>query len=228
MLRNSFLVGLWAASQKADRSIVVPSKPSFSMAKTKAKLAEFFKVNEETRLLCEENKTAYPRMHQSVQATALQLVSYYIKNWGQPNAKDYEIRITHGYLKRAFNNSCCIATIKNHINKLLKMYKGFIKEKYRGGLRLERLNTPCIVLVLDPKVLRFEDERHNKAVEEGELSAEHSRHKEATQAQNDRNAAQSILTARTEVKNEAEKRNQAPSSFAQIFQTAFSPSPKLE
>lgn len=230
MLLNSVSVGQLAASINAERSPVIPRKADFDMGKTKAKLAEFFSQNEAVRELCVENKAEYPRMHQSVQATAQQLVNYYINNWskGKAVARNYEIRITHGYIKKAFNDSCCIATVKNHISKLMRMYKSFIKEKYRGGLGLLNQNTPCIVLVLDPKVLRFKDERHNKALEEGELSAVEFKRKEATRTNEERNAAQGILNAHKERQNEAVKRLETPSSFAEIFKTTFGASPKIE
>lgn len=229
MFRNSVPVGIWSAMQNADRSaVVIPSKPQFSMAKTKEKLAEFFTQNESVRQLCDENKKDYPRMHQSVQNTAWQLLMYYIKNWGKSNAKNYEIRITYGYLRRALNDSCCIATLKNHINKLLRMYKGFITEKTRGGLGLPNQNIACIILSVDPKVLQFADERHNEAVRVGELSAEQSRAQQAENAQKQHIGLQSILNAKSAADADAEARRKTPASFGQIFQAAFGDFQKRE
>lgn len=228
MLKNTAPVGLWAAFQSADRSAIMPTKPRFSMAKTKEKLAAFFAQNEAVRQLDEANKEKYPRMHQSVQGTAWQLLMYYIKNWGKPNAQNYEIRITYGYLRKALNESCCIATLKNHVNKLLKMYKGFVTEKYRAGLGFDHQNTPCIVLVLDPKVLQFEDERHNQAINEGITSAEQSRRIAAEKAQQARTATQGIITAKADMEATASKRMETPSSIGSIFQNLFGVAPKIE
>lgn len=213
-------IGLYTAFQNATTTPRI-SKPDFSMAKTKQKLAEFFARNESVRQLSDENKTEYPRMHQSVQSTAWQLLMYYIKNWGKPNARNYEIRITYGYLRRALNESCCVATLKNHVNKLLRMYKGFITAKHRGGLCLDSQNTACIVLVLDPQVLQFDNDRHNEAVAQGERSAEESRYRQAAvQAQN-RAAVQDILNTRADIDAVAQKRMETPSSIASIFSAAF-------
>ena len=192
------------------------------MAKTKAKLAEYFEANESVRNLCDENKKEYPRMHQSVQSTAWQLLMYYMKNWGKTTARNYEIRITYGYLRRAFNDSCCIATLKNHINKLLRMYKGFITARHRGGLGLKDQNTACIVLELRPEVLQFEDERHNEAVKIGQLSAEEARRIEQETLSKQRAACGSVMAAKQASEAKAEQRRQTPSSIASIFQSSLS------
>lgn len=228
MLRNAQPVGLWAAYQNYDRSTVVPKKPQFSMAKTKARLAQFFAQNEDVRQLSDETKAQYPRMHQSVQHTAWTLLMYYIKHWGKSTARNYEIRITHSYIRQALNDSCCIATVKNHINKLLRMYRGFIREKSRGGLGLPNQNTACIVLELDPTVLQFEDDRHNEAVKQGIESAEQSRRIEAEHRAKDRAASQSILATMADIQDQAERRSETPSSIADIFQAAFGSASKRE
>lgn len=226
MFKRSISVATLVNPYAAD---VVPSKPQFSLAKTKAKLAEFFRNNEQIRSLCQENRETYPRMHQSVQNTAWQLLMYYIKNWGKPNARAYEIRITHSYLRKALNDSCCVATIKNHINKLLSIYKSFVTEKYRGGLRLENQNTACIVLKIDPTVLQFEDERHNQAVKIGQLSAEQSKYKRHLNQQTEFKVGANILAVKNANDLEAKKRNQTPSHFASFFaQSDASPFLKLE
>lgn len=220
MQKQTMSIGLYTAFQNATTTPRI-SKPDFSMAKTKTKLAEFFSQNEAIRQLCDENKTEYPRMHQSVQSTAWQLLMYYIKNWGKPNARNYEIRITYGYLRRALNESCCVATLKNHVNKLLRMYKGFISAKYRGGLGLCSQNTACIVLVLNPQVLQFDNDRHNEAVAQGERSAEESRHRQDNIRATQRAAAQDILNARADIDAVAKKRIKTPSSIASIFSAAY-------
>ncbi|WP_028666222.1 hypothetical protein [Runella zeae] len=222
MLKNTVTAGIWSQYQRhAAPASFFPRKPAFSMAKTKAKLAEFFHSNEQIRKLCQENKDTYPRMHQSVQNTAWQLLMHYIKNWGKPTARAYEIRITHSYLRKALNDSCCIATIKNHINKLLGMYKPFLTEKYRGGLGLHDQNTPCIILKVNPLVLQFEDERHNEAVKVGELSAEESRYKTQQTNQKHRVVGASIMAAKAQVENQAQKRSETPSAIASIFENSF-------
>ncbi len=228
MLKNQVSIGMYAAMMGADRSKVEIKKPEFDYGKTKAKLAEFFQRNEDVRLLCEENKKEYPRMHQSVRATAFQLLMYYINKWGESVARNNEIRITHGYLKRAFNGSCCIATIKNHINKLLRMYKGFITEKYRGGLGLTNQNTACIVLVIDPEVLQFKNERDNEAQRVGKQSAEEYGRIQAEKEQKRRAAISRMAEKLKEASAGAEKRSQTPASFGQIFNNIFGTSPKTE
>lgn len=192
------------------------------MAKTKEKLAEFFARNEDVRNLCDENKKEYPRMHQSVQGTAWQLLMYYIKNWGKPTARNYEIRVTYGYIRKALNDSCCIATLKNHINKLLRMYKGFITAKHRGGLGLKDQNTACIVLQMCPEVLQFENERDNEAVRIGQLSAEEARRIEQETLSKQRAACGSVIAAKQAAEDKAEQRRQTPSSIASIFQSSLS------
>lgn len=191
------------------------------MAKTKEKLAEFFARNEDVRTLCDENKKEYPRMHQSVQGTAWQLLMYYIKNWGKSVAKNYEIRVTYGYIRKALNDSCCIATLKNHINKLLRMYKGFITAKHRGGLGLKDQNTACIVLEIDPAVLQFEDERHNEAVKQGQTAAEQSRRIEDEQNRQGHAAISSIRNVVAAKKEEKEQRLSTASSIASFFQASY-------
>lgn len=228
MLKNQVAVSMYAAMMSADRSKVEIKKPEFDYGKTKAKLAEFFHRNESVRLLCEENKKTYPRMHQSVQATAFQLLMYYINKWGESVARNNEIRITHGYLKTAFNDSCCIATIKNHINKLLRMYKGFITEKYRGGLGLANQNTACIVLVIDPEVLQFKNDRDNEAQRVGKQSAEEYDRIQTEKEQKRRAAISGMSATLKAAANNTGQRSQTPSSFAQIFQNAFGFSPKQE
>jgi hypothetical protein len=218
----SVSVGIYSACMQAERKSGNMNKPSFSMAKTKEKLAEFFNRNEQVRTLCDENKVGYPRMHQSVQDTAWRLLMYYIKNWGKSVAQNYEIRITYSYLKRALNDSCCVATLKNHINKLLKMYKGFLVAKTRGGLGLESQNTACIVLELSPEVLQFENDRHNQAVAIGQLSAEEARRIAQETHQKERTASGGILNGKAATEAAAQKRQQTPSSIASIFSSAFS------
>jgi|GEM_PF-2679660 len=220
MQKTTISVGLYTAFQNA---IIAPkiSKPDFSMAKTKTKLAELFTQHALIRQLCDENKAEYPRMHQSVQGTAWQLLMYYIKNWGKSTARNYQIRITYGYLRRALNESCCIATLKNHVNKLLRMYKGLIVAKHRGGLGLQDQNTACIVLEINPQVLQFDNERHNEAVRQGELSAEESRYRQDAILATQRAAARSIMNARADIDLVAQKRMETPSSISAIFSAAF-------
>jgi hypothetical protein len=221
MQQQTMTVGLYTAYQNATNKSFVSSKPEFSMAKTKEKLAEFFNQNEAVRQLCDENKVEYPRMHQSVQGTAWQLLMYYMKNWGKSVAKNYEIRICYSYLKKSLNDSCCVATLKNHINKLLKMYKAFIKAKHRGGLGLDHQNTACIVLEIDPQVLQFANERHNEAIRQGELSIEESRHRQDMIVASQKAAARSIINARADIDAVAQKRMETPSSISAIFSAAF-------
>lgn len=178
-------------------------------------------MNAAVRELSRENKENYPRMHQSVQNTAIELVMYYIKNWGKSTATNNQIRITYSYLRRALNDSCCIATLKNHINKLLRVYKSFIRTKQRGGLGLTQQNTACIVLEIDPVVIQFEDERHNEAIRQGILSAEEQTVLGQQTKGRERKAIQGIMTARTNARRETEKRNATPSTIGHIFQSAF-------
>ncbi|MBB3841081.1 hypothetical protein FHS57_005102 [Runella defluvii] len=222
MKNTPISVGIFSAIMQSERTGTNPTKPSFSMGKTKEKLAEFFMRNEEVRTLCDENKKEYPRMHQSLQSTGWQLLMYYMNNWGKSTARNYEIRITYSYLRRAFNDGCCIATLKNHINKLLRMYKGFITAKHRGGLGLKDQNTACIVLKIDPTVLQFKDERHNEAVRIGQLSAEEARRIEQETLSKQRAACGSVIAAKQAAEDKAEQRRQTPSSIASIFQSSLS------
>ena len=161
MLLNYIPASFFATSNPSPYK---PSKPRLSFEKTKAKLAEYFAENQRLRDGDVGFAKLFPRMHQSVQGTAWQLLMYYMKNWGRGNASNYELRITHSYIRKALNDSCCIATIKHHINKILRMYKSFVVEKTRGGLNLAGQNTACIVLKIDPAVLVFDDPRHNEAI----------------------------------------------------------------
>jgi hypothetical protein len=209
------------AAQWSLKNIIKPSKPTFSMSKIKEKLAEYYSAHEAERLKTDENKKLYPRIHQSVQSTAWELIKYYLKHWGKANAANCEIRITHSYLRRALNDSCCVATLKNHINKLLRMSNPFIKTKYRGGLGLTDQNTPCIVLVLDKNVLLFADERHNAAIGQDEVAREETYRKSREKAVFSRKAAQQIINLETQAKNDAERRMNAPSSIENIIKNIF-------
>lgn len=213
MFKNTVTAEQWGAIA----TMVQPTKPTFSLGKIREKLREFYDAHEEVRLSSDANKELHPRIHQSVQSTAWELIKYYIKHWGKANASNNEIRITHSYLRQALNNSCCIATLKNHINKLLAMSNGFIKYKYRGGLRLKEQNTACIVLVLDQKVLVFKDERHNLAIGMDEVAAEESMRKNAEQAQTRMNAAQQFQISKDHSATEYAKRNRTPASIGDHF-----------
>lgn len=218
MKKTAVPVGLWKAMNVTD-STFNPRKPRFSFAKTKAKLAGYFAQNQAVRELCIENKRAYPRMHQSVQDTAWQLLMYYIKNWGKSTARNYEIRITYSYLRQALNGSCCIATLKNHLNKLLKLYRGFIKVKWRGGLGLPMQNTACLVLELEPEVLQFEEERHNQAVQLGQRDLERQGWEKT--APPEKRAAAGLKTAIAKTKVRAEKGQQSPQRLDHLIPSAL-------
>ena len=228
MLKTSVPVGFWAAIQKINIPAFIPTKPKLSMTKTKKKLAEFFDNNQKEREKSKENKENYPRMHQSVQDTAWNLLKYYLKNWGKPNATKCEIRITYGYLRKALNESCCIATLKNHINKLLAMFEGFIKEKHRGGLGLSHQNTACIVLVMDENIFQFEDERHNEAVQQDKAGATEYHRREIETGHRQYQDAHTIQVATAGLNSHLNKRSQTPSSIGSIFQNAQKASPKRE
>lgn len=160
-------------------------------------------------------------MHQSVQNTAIELIMYYAKNWGKSTAQNDQIRITYSYLRRALNDSCCIATLKNHINKLLRVYKSFIRLKTRGGLGLANQNTACIVLEIDPTVIQFKDERHNEAVRQGILSAEEQPRRQQEAKQNLKKTFHEMQLAAERQKMEAEKRRAAPPTLGEILQSSF-------
>jgi hypothetical protein len=204
------------------------NKPTFSMEKIKKKLREFYDAHEATRISSPENKALFPRIHQSVQSTAWELIKYYLRNWGKGNATNYELRITHSYLKQALNNSCCIATLKNHINKLLAMSDGFIKAKFRGGLRINEQNTPCIVLVLNKNVLIFNDERHNQALAQEEIAAEEKRLFEADRIRKENKAAQEFFILQERLQREKESRIRTPTSIGTVLMSAFSVFQKWE
>lgn len=195
--------------------------PTFSMEKIKAKLKMIYARHEALRKSSPENKERYPRIHQSVQSTAWELVRYYLRHWGKANAANYELRITHSYLKQALNDSCCIATIKNHINKLLAMSNGFITAKFRGGLGINPQNTPCIVLVLNKDVLIFNDERHNQAMAQDEIAAEEKRLRDAHTRRQATKAAQLLLKAREQKQMEGQHRRKTPSSIGDVFKSSF-------
>lgn len=220
MLRPSVTADAWASST-FDHLPVVPTKPTISIGKTKAKIREFFDQNADIRQLCEENKRMYPRMHQSVQNTAIELIMYYVKNWGKSTAQNYQIRITYSYLRRALNDSCCIATLKNHINKLLRIYKTFIRVKTRGGLGLMNQNTACTVLEIDPTVIQFDDERHNEAVRQGILSAEEQPRRQQEAKLELNKAFQDMELMVERINMEAEKRRAAPPTLGDILQSSF-------
>lgn len=204
---------------------VTPTKPRFNFGKTKAQLADVFNRNEQVRKLCDENKTLYPRLHQSVQDTAWQLLMYYIKNWGKSTAKNYEIRITYSYLRKALNESCCVATLKNHVNKLLKVYRGFFTAKFRGGLGLAGQNTACIVLQIEPSVLQFDDPRHNEAVTVSKSAQEQAAAVAAAQkAESMRGVAAITAQSRADAA-EAQKRMAAPNSIENLILTVLGQPP---
>jgi len=220
MLRPSVSADAWASSTFRHRA-VVPTKPDISIGKTKARIREFFDQNAYVRQLCDENKRIYPRMHQSVQNTAIELILYYVKNWGKSTARNNEIRITYSYLRRALNDSCCIATLKNHINKLLRIYKSFIRLKTRGGLGLANQNTACTVLEIDPTVIQFKDERHNEAIRMGILSAEEQPRRQQEAKQELNKVFQEKQLAAERRKMEAEKRMATPSTLGEILQSSL-------
>jgi len=220
MFRPAVSADAWASSMFHHQP-VVPTKPRISIGKTKAKIREFFDRNAAIRQLCDENKQIYPRMHQSVQNTAIELIMYYVKNWGKSTAQNYQIRITYSYLRRALNDSCCIATLKNHINKLLKAYKSFFHLKTRGWLGLANQNTACTVLEIDPTVIQFDDERHNEAVRMGILSAEEQPRRQQEAKQKVKKAFHQMQLAAERRKMEAEKRMATPSTLGEILQSSF-------
>lgn len=186
------------------------ARPVFSMEKIKKKLSEVYDAYHEVRKSSEENLKTQPRIHQSVQSTAWELVRYYIRHWGKANATNYELRITHSYLKQALNNSCCVATLKNHINKLLAMGEGFIKAKFRGGLGINPQNTPCIILVLNRDVMIFDDERYNQALAQDEIAAEEKKLAEAHKRRQATAAAQQMQILREDAKIQKNERNKTP------------------
>lgn len=228
MLKNTLSIGDYMKMESANYSTLVPSKPKLSVAKIKKKFEDYFSIHKKEREASDENKANLPRMHQSVRNTAWELIYYYVKNWGKPIAKNAEIRITYSYLRRALGESCCIATLKNHVNKLLAMSGGFIKEKLRGGLGLPLQNTACIVLVLDQDLLIFEDERHNQAMKEGQLSALETPIKAAEAEQNRNKALNEAHASIERLGVNSEGRKSTPTAIGTIFSDNFGPAPKVE
>ena len=219
-------IGLYQAFRNASPDFM-PSKPRFSFAKTKEKLAEYFFQNEQVRLLDDANKEMYPRMHQSVQGTAWQLLMYYMKNWGKATARDYEIRITYSYLRKSLNESCCVATLKNHVNKLLKMYRGLFTAKFRGGLGLEGQNTACFILKVQPEALLFDEPRHNEAIEVVRRAQEQQAAQEATAQAQARAGAGAIMRAANAIKTTTANRMAAPQSIQNLILAALGTPPFL-
>ena len=219
-------LGLLMAMRATNANSFVPRKPTFSFAKTKAALAKVLADNEDVRQLDESTRAMYPRMHQSVQNTAWELMMYYMKNWGKSTASGYEVRITYSYLRRALNESCCIATLKNHVKKLLNMYRSPFVAKFRGGLGADAGNTPCIVLSMKPEAFVFDDPRHNQAVAMGEQDA--ARAATAARATQAANAALggAILSAQDNAAQAAKKRMELPKSVGDLIFSAFGNPPK--
>ena len=220
---NSIPVGLYMAIQAANGNFS-PKKPRFSFSKTKEKLAQLFAQNEQVRQIDDANKATYPRMHQSVQGTAWQLLMHYMTHFGKSTARDYEVRITYSYLRKALNESCCIATLKNHVKKLLKMYKGVFTAKFRGGLGLAGQNTACIILKIQPEALLFDDARHNEAINIGQRAQEQQPYQEAEANAAAQAGAGAVLAGVAQIKSEAKSRMAPPQSLQNlIFEALVKP-----
>lgn len=147
------------------------TKPEFDFGKTRERLATLIQANNNLRKLDEAVAAKYPRMGQSVANTASEICNLFIQKWKKGEVRKNSLRFTYSYLQKRLAGNPCIATLKNHLKKIIGMYKSFIKLKFRDTLGLPNQNTACICLVIQPGTIRFKQERYNEAWDEGELDS---------------------------------------------------------
>lgn len=117
-----------------------------------------------------EKEGVHPWLNGGVETTLEKLISFFMAEYQKGKVKiNNQLRFTYSYflqyyngLHRSENNRICENTIKNHFRKINTALGSIFERKHRGTLCLPELNTVCVVLTLQPKVIQFQQNHHTE------------------------------------------------------------------
>jgi len=157
MQKIALSAGFYASNYAIER-------PKLDWTLMREKLGEILKWYND---FVEENpETQLKKLAVSMEATAERILYLFNQKFKKGKIENFTLKLTRSYLAAAIGKNRRAPseiTISRHIDRFLEMPNSFIKLKQRSVMALADRECNCISLQIDPKLIVYTDEKHNKS-----------------------------------------------------------------